>query len=206
MYFLTSKLDSGSYPVPLSVTITIMSEFPNLEKKLKEQLSRLGQEFVKIRGDRAHANVVEDIIVDHYGAKQPIKALSTIGMLGPQVLIVEPWDKDALEAIANAITKSQNGLTAVVDGDRVRVPFPPLSKERRDEFVKFAAEKAEEAQIRLRRTRDEERKELIEQERKKEVSKDDFFRAKEKLDKLFKEYSDKIDELKTVKEKELSTI
>jgi len=183
-----------------------MSDFPDVEKKLKEQLARLEQELVKIRSDRAHANVVEDIIVEHYGTKQPIKALGTIGMLGPQVLIVEPWDKDALEAIAGAITKSQNGLTALVDGDRVRVPFPPLSQERRDEFVKFAAQIAEEARVQLRRTRDEERKELIEQERKKEISKDDLFRAKEKLDKLFKEYSDKIDEKKSAKEKELSTI
>ena len=111
-----------------------MAEFPNVEKKLDEQIERIKNEFTKIRSGRAHAGVIEDITVDYFDVKQPLKALGSIGSLGPQTLIVEPWDKNALEVIAGAITKAQNGLQAVVDGDRVRVPFPPLSKERREEF------------------------------------------------------------------------
>lgn len=181
-----------------------MANFPELEQKLKQQIERLKDEFQKIRSGRAHAGVIENIIVDHYGTKQPVKALGTIGVLNAQTLTVEPWDKTALEPIAGAISKAQNGLSAVVEGERVRIPFPPLSQERREEFVKFATQKAEDAKIQIRRLRDEERKDLQKQEKNKDISKDEHFKAKESLDKICKEYFDKIDELRNGKEKELS--
>lgn len=183
-----------------------MADFPDLEKRLDEQIKRIKDEFTKIRSGRAHAGVIEDIMVDYFNSKQPIKSLGSIGSLGPQTLIVEPWDNNALEAIARAITKAQNGLQAVVDGDKVRIPFPSLSKERREEFIRFALQKAEEGKIVFRQIRDDELRELKRQEKDKEIGKDDFFRAKEKLEKIFKEYAEKIDKMKGDKEEELSTI
>jgi len=178
-------------------------EFPEIKKKLTEHLRRLEEELSKIRGGRANPALLEDIVVDLYESKQPIKALGSISVRDSQTIVIEPWDENSLEPIAKSITKSQNGLQAVVDGERVRVPFPPLSQERREEFIRFAAQKTEEMRIQLRRLRDNELKELKNQE---DISKDDFFRAKKKIDELFKEYSSKIDKLKENKEKELASI
>jgi len=181
-------------------------DFPNLEKKIKERIDHLNGELQKIRSGRAHPGVIEDILVDYFGAKQPVKALGSIRILGPQTLAIDPWDKNALDPIASAISKAENGLQAVVDGNSVRVPFPSLSEERRGEFVKLIGNKAEDTKIQLRQLRDEELKELKEQKTKGQTGEDDFFRAKEKLEKIFKENFNKIDETRENKEKEILTI
>jgi len=178
----------------------------DLEQKLKEILNYFLEQLQEIRAGRAHAGVIENIMVDSYGTKQPVKALGSISLQDARTLIVDPWDKGSLEDIANAITKSQNGLNAVVDGDKIRVPFPSLSEERRTEFIRLADKKTEETKIKLRRLRDEEMKSLQRAEKDKEISKDELFRTKEKLEKTFKEYTEKIEEERTRKTKELSTL
>lgn len=180
-----------------------MNSFPEIEKKLEGVLRHLTEELARIRSGRVTPAIIEDISVDYYGVKQPVKALGTIGSLDAHTLVVEPWDKNALEPIASAITKSPQGVQGIVDGNRVRINFPPLSKERRDEFIRFAGKKAEETRVRLRQIRDDELKELKNDEKNGRIGKDDFFRAKEALEKLFKQYFDKIESLKEAKEKEL---
>ena len=181
-------------------------EFLEVENKIKERLEYFNSELQKIRGGRASANTIEDIVVDYFGSKQPVKALGSIGSLDAQTLVVEPWDKNSAEAIATAITKSQNGLFAVVDGDRVRVPFPSLSQERREEFIRLVGNKTEEAKVQLRRLRDGEIKNLKKQEEAKEISKDYFLQSRDKLDEMFKKYAGQMEEKRAVKEKELSQI
>lgn len=181
-----------------------MSEFPDVTKKLDVALQSLAEELAKIRSGRVTPALIEDIAVDYYGVKQPVKALGTIGLLDARTLTVEPWDRNFLEPIANAITKSPQGVQGVVDGNRVRIVFPPISKERREEFIRLASKKAEETRVRLRQIRDNELKELKSDEKNGKIGKDDFFRAKESLEKMFKDYFDKIDSLKEAKEKELS--
>ncbi len=180
--------------------------FPEVEKSINERLDNLKKELRKIRTGRANPSIIEEIMVDYFGVKQPVKSLGSISSLGPQTLTVSPWDKKALEPISSAITKSQNGLQAVVDGDKVRIPFPPLSEERREEFIKFTNKKAEETRVQLRQLRDDEMKELKNQKDKGDIGEDDFFRAKERLEKLFKDYDNAINEVVSAKEKELSTI
>ena len=180
-----------------------MSEFPDVDKKLAGAMGFLDEELRRIRSGRPQAALIEDVLVDYYGTKTPIKGLGTIAVLDAQTLIVEPWDKSALEAIAGAITKSGAGLQAVVTGEKVRVPFPALSEERRREFIKIASKKVEEAKVRIRQIRDEEMKELNRREKDKEIGEDEKFRTKEKLEKLFKDHTDKIDQNLKKKEQEL---
>lgn len=176
------------------------------EKKIQPHIDFLKEELAKIRTGRANASLIEDIQAEVYGQRQPIKALGTIRSLDPQTLVIEPWDKGSVEPIANAITKEQNGLNAVPEGERIRVPFPPLSQERRQEFVKQATKKAEETKIKLRQLRDEVMKDLEQQEKGGDISEDEKFRTKKKLEETFKKYNDQIDELKEKKEKELSSV
>ena len=181
-------------------------EQKDVEKKIEGHMDYLKEELAKIRTGRANASIIEDLQVDCYGSKQPLKGLGTIRSLDPQTLVVEPWDKGAVQAIANAISKAQNGLNAVPEGERVRIPFPTLSEERRKEFIKFAAVKAEEVKIRLRQVRDETMKELEREEKAGTISEDEKFRQKEKFEELFKKNTKTIEEFKEAKEKELSTI
>ena len=182
-----------------------MAEFPEVTKKLEDAIKNLAEELSRIRSGRVTTALIEDISVDYYGARQPVKTLGTIGSLDARTLVVEPWDKNALEPIANAITKSPQGVQGIVDGNRVRINFPPLSKERRDEFIRFAGKKAEETRVRLRQVRDDELRELKKDEKNGKIGKDDFFRAKDRFEKMFKDYFDKIDSIKEAKEKELSS-
>ena len=177
----------------------------DLEQKIEGHLSYIKEELSKIRTGRASASLIEDIQVDYYGIKQPLKGLGTIRSLDSQTLVVEPWDKGAVQAIAASITKAQNGLNAVPESERVRIPFPPLSEERRKEFIKFAGQKAEETKIRLRQLRDDAMKDIERREKSGEIGEDEKFRQKEKLDDLFKKTTKTIEDLKEAKEKELST-
>ena len=179
-----------------------MAEFEATKSKLELLIRHFDEEMAKIRTGRPHVSAIEDIAVDYYGTPTPVKALGSIRTLDVHTLVVDPWDKKALEPIANAISKSELGINALVESDRVRIPFPPLSEERREEFKRLAGKKAEEAKVQLRQIRDEEMKRV----ERAETSKDEKFRTKEKLEKLFKEHSTKIEGLLIKKQQELSQV
>jgi len=181
-----------------------MKTIKEVENSIDLHISKLKEELAKIRTGRANASLIEDIQVDCYGTRQPVKALGSIRSLDPQTLVVEPWDKGSIEAIAGAISKAQNGLSAVPEGERVRIPFSPLSEERRNEFVRLAGQRAEETKISLRHLRDENMKALERAQKEGDISEDEKFRNKEKLEEIFKKASGNIDELKQKKEVELS--
>jgi len=164
-----------------------MAEFEATKSKLELLIRHFDEEMAKIRTGRPHVSAIEDIAVDYYGTPTPVKALGSIRTLEP---------------IANAISKSELGINALVESDRVRIPFPPLSEERREEFKRLAGKKAEEAKVQLRQIRDEEMKRV----ERAETSKDEKFRTKEKLEKLFKEHSTKIEGLLIKKQQELSQV
>lgn len=163
------------------------------------------KELAKIKTSRATPAMIEDIVVDCYNQKLPIKQLGTISAPQPRVIIVQPWDKTVLSDIEKAIRNSSS-YSPVVDGEIIRINIPPLSEEQRKEYVKIIAEKAEEIRISIRLDREKIWKEVQEMEKKGELREDDKFRAKDDLQKLIDNYNEKIDQLKTSKEKEVMTI
>jgi len=98
-----------------------------------------------IRTGRATPATVEDIVVDAYGQKMHIKELASIVAPEPRSLVIQPWDKGVVEAISGAIRKSEIGLNPVVDGQTIRLNIPPLTEERRKEFIKLLKQKTEES-------------------------------------------------------------
>lgn len=163
------------------------------------------KELAKIKTSRATPAMIEDIVVDCYNQKLPIKQLGTISAPQPRVIIVQPWDKTVLSDIEKAIRNSSS-YSPVVDGEIIRINIPPLSEEQRKEYVKIIAEKAEEIRISIRLDREKIWKEVQEMEKKGELREDDKFRAKDDLQKLIDDYNEKIDQLKIFKEKEVMTI
>ncbi|MEK7609248.1 MAG: ribosome recycling factor [Patescibacteria group bacterium] len=173
-------------------------ETQDFKNKLKETAGFLSAELAKIRSSRASPALVEDILVDYYGAKTQLKGLASIGSADVRTIVVEPWDKNAVDPIFKALSQGGLGAQPIVDGSKIRISLPPLTQERRLEMVKQVSQKTEEAKIRARRARDEAVK-SIQQEKSEDIK----FRKKEEIEKAMKENNQTLEDLKTKKEREL---
>lgn len=156
-----------------------------------------------IRTGRANPAMVEDIEVNYYDQKYRVKELASINTPEPRTVVIQPWDKGAVEAISGAIRKSDLGLNPVVDGQIIRLNIPPLTEERRKEFVKLLKQKTEDAKIKIRRVREEIWDKVQKMEKAGEIREDDKFKAKEELQKLIDDYGKKTEEMEKKKESEL---
>lgn len=177
----------------------------NLKPELETVLDFLKKEVLKIKTSRATPAMVEDIEIDCYGQKFPIKQLGTISVPQSRLIMIQPWDKSILSDIEKGIRKN-SGFNPVVDGEIIRINLPLLSEEQRKEYVKIIGDKTEETRISVRLHRDRVWKEIQEMEKKGELREDDKFRAKDELQKLIDDYNQKIEELKNKKEQELMTV
>ncbi len=173
-------------------------EIADFKNKLKSVAEFLGGELAKIRSNRISPSLVEDIQVDYFGAKTPVKGLASISLLDARTVVIEPWDKSVLETIAKALGQAGLGSQPVVDGEKIRFSLPALTQDRRRELVKMVSQKVEETKIKARRLRDEAVKDI-----QQEKSEDIKFRKKEEIEKAMKEHNQKLEELKNKKEKEL---
>ncbi len=156
-----------------------------------------------IRTGRATPALVEDVLVDYYGQKMRVKELATITAPEPRSLLIQPWDKGAVEPISGAIRKSEIGLSPVVDGQSIRLNIPSLTEERRKEFIKLLKQKTEEARVKVRKIREEIWDKIQDMEKNGEIREDDKFKGKDDLQKMVDEYNKKFEELEKKKETEL---
>lgn len=162
-------------------------------------------EAAAIRTGRASSSLVQDIPVEYLGTTLRIKELATITIPEPRVVLIQPWDKQALAVIEKGIRDSSLGLAPVVDGNSVRLTLPPLTEERRREFIKLLHHKMEEARIRARQVREDILKKVQAEVREKKAREDEVFRAKEELQKIIDDINKKLDDLAKKKEQELMT-
>lgn len=160
-------------------------------------------DIASIRTGRANPSLVENIEVDYYNQKFHIKELASISAPEPRTIVIQPWDKGVVEAIGGAIRKSDLGLNPVVDGQIIRLNIPPLTEERRKEFIKLLKQKAEESRIKFRRIREDIWDRVQKMERAHEIREDEKFKAKDDLQKLIDEYNKKIEDLEKKKEGEI---
>lgn len=177
----------------------------NLKTELDKAIEFLRSEFLKIKTSRATPAMVEDIEVECYDQRLPVKQLASINTPQPRLIIIQPWDKNILQVIGKAI-RSNSNLSPVVDGEIIRINIPLLSEEQRKEYGKIIADKAEEARISIRLHREKIWREIQEKEKKGELREDDKFRAKDDLQKLIDDYNKKIDEMKKNKESDIMTL
>ena len=123
------------------------------EEKMKKAVAAIKSEFAGVRTGRASAFLFDRINVDYYGTKTLLKQMASISTPEAQLAIIQPWDKSAIGAIEKAIMMSDLGVNPSNDGNVVRVPFPPLSEERRKDFVKLVKKMAEEGKVGVRNVR-----------------------------------------------------
>ncbi|MFZ5559758.1 MAG: ribosome-recycling factor, partial [Patescibacteria group bacterium] len=167
----------------------------DLRPELEKTVQFLKGELVKIKTSRATPVMVEDIEIDCYNQKFPIKQLASINVPQPRLITIQAWDKAILPDIERGI-RSKSSFSPVVDGDLIRINIPALNEEQRKEYCKIIADKTEEARISIRLHRERVWKEIQEMERKGEIREDDKFKAKDELQELIDDYNKKIEEMK----------
>jgi len=171
--------------------------------KMAKAISHLQGEFGSIRTGRASPVFVEKLRVDYYGSEVPLQQLAGFSVPEPRLLVISPYDKNAIKAIEKAIQASDLGITPNNDGQVIRLAFPQLTAERRKEMVKIVKHRAEEARVAVRNLRRTARHDLEAFEKEGELSQDDLDRAEKDLEKLTHEFVTEIDNLAAHKEQEM---
>jgi len=177
-----------------------------VEGKMKDALEHLREQFKTLRTSRASAQLVENLMVDYYGTKSPLRQMAQITIPAPNQIVIQPYDRNSLGDIENAIRNSDLNLNPVNDGKVIRLTLPPLTEERRRELSKIVATYAEEAKISIRNARGEAWDSVQDKVKSGEFTEDDKFDLKNDLQKLAEKYDKEIDELAKDKESEIMQI
>src|SRR5690606_17801720 len=123
------------------------------EQRMQKSIEALKADLSKVRTGRAHTGLLDHIVVDYYGTPTPIPQIGSVSLLDARTLTVTPWEKKLLSAVEKAIRDSDLGLNPASDGERVRVPMPALTEERRRDLIKVVRHEAENARIAVRNIR-----------------------------------------------------
>lgn len=177
--------------------------FKDADERMEKALGVIRHEFASIRTGQASSALVEDIKVDYYGTTLPLNQLSSISIPEARLIVIHPWDKKAIDPIMKTIQKSPLGLNPTTDGNVIRLQIPPLTEERRKELDRFIREKAEEGRIAIRNIRRDANQSIKTLEDEHKISKDEAFRAKEKVQEMTNDFIAKVDEVLSSKEKEI---
>lgn len=176
------------------------------EDKMLKTEQVVVNEFAGVRTGKASAGLVENILVEVYGSNMRLRELAGITTPEPRTLAITPWDLNSLHPIEKAIQKSNLGITPAIQGKTIRIFFPELSQERRQEFVKICRKMAEDGRVAVRHVRRDAMEQLKKHAHHSGVTEDDEEKAEKELQKLTDDYIAKIDAHLTHKEKEIMTV
>jgi ribosome recycling factor len=176
------------------------------EQKMKQAVAVAHEELNRIRTGRASPSFVEHMTIEAYGTSTPLNQLASISVPEPRLLIVTPYDRSIIGAIEKAIMGSDLGVTPSNDGEKIRLPFPQLTEDRRKEFVKVAHQRAEDGRVAVRNVRRHSKDELEKLQKDAKISEDDLKRAEKELQSKTDAHIAEIDELLVHKEKELREV
>lgn len=179
---------------------------PLFETGAQKALDHLHQELSTIRTGRANPAVIETMSVECYGATSPLQEVAAISAPEPRLLVIQPWDPSIVKDIEKALRQSNLGINPVVDGKLIRLPFPPMTAERRTELLKVVNTKAEETRVRLRAAREEAMKQLKNDEKSGVQSEDAVAVAMKGLQQAVEAKTAEIAGLVSRKTEEITTI
>lgn len=179
-------------------------------KIIKEQIEAtdawLRKEYGQLSTGRATPMLLDSIMIDSYGAKQPLKNIANIMVEDARTIRVSPWDSANIKPIESAITAASLPVSLAVDDKGVRVIVPQLTEETRRDLVKLLKKKHEEARVSLRQYRQETEKEIENAEKAGDFAEDEKFRLKEELQKMIDRANAGLDDIFATREKEVMTV
>lgn len=176
------------------------------ESKMTKSVDTLIRELTSIRTGRANPALIDRLMVPYYGTPTPLNQLATISAPEARLLLVQVYDRSQIGAVEKAIRTSDLGVNPASDGAVIRVPIPPLTEDRRREYVRLARQKAEEARVAIRNIRRDEVHRINELEKGGEIPEDDGKRALERLQKVTDEHVGRVDGLTERKEAEVMEV
>ncbi|TMD11246.1 MAG: ribosome recycling factor [Chloroflexi bacterium] len=176
------------------------------ETKMNKSVEHFGGELTHIRTGRANPALIDKIMVPYYGTPTPLNQLAQISAPEPRLLVVQVYDKSQIGAVEKALRTSDQGLNPANDGQVIRVPIPPLTEERRREYVKLVRQKAEDARVAIRNVRRDELHRIEQMQKQGEVAEDDSKRATGRLQKITEAQIEKVDALAGRKEREVMEV
>lgn len=176
------------------------------ESQMKKAVEATQRSFNTIRTGRANASLLDRVMVEYYGSPTPLKSLASINTPDATTITIQPYDKNTLTLIEKSISLSDIGLTPNNDGQVVRLNIPPLTAERRQEFVKMAGKLAEDGKVSIRNIRRDAVDSVRKQEKNSEISEDESRDLQDRIQELTDKYTAKIDELLAAKEEDISTV
>ncbi|MBI2330429.1 ribosome recycling factor [Candidatus Daviesbacteria bacterium] len=174
--------------------------------KIEAVLHHFKVEIAGIRAGRANPSLIENIPVSAYGSKMKLNELGNISAPQPSLLTVQVWDASVLQDVIKAIQEANLGLNPSNEGTMIRLPIPPLTAERREEFIKLLHKKIEEAHVSIRQIRQDFRNEWKKQSDEGQFGEDEFFRREKILQELIDKKIAEIESLGKLKQEELTQI
>jgi ribosome recycling factor len=186
--------------------VTIEETLHDAEQKMRGAVSFTQEELASLRTGRANPKLLDRVTVDYYGTQVPLNQLASFSVPEPRLLVLQPFDRNAMSAMEKAIMSSDLGLTPSNDGNVIRLAFPPLTEERRKDLIKMARDRGEEGRVSVRNVRRHAKEHLEREEKGHEISEDDLRRAEKELQRLTDQFVAEIDRVLEQKEKELGEV
>ena len=176
------------------------------EEKMQKTVQALETDFTMIRAGRANPNLLNKISVSYYGVMSPLQQVANISVPEARVILIQPWDKKLIKDIEKAILASDIGITPSNDGTSIRLVFPELTGERRQELVKDIRKKAEASKVAIRNIRRDAMEQLKKMAKASDITEDDQKDGEERAQKLTDQYIKNIDQATEKKAKEITTV
>lgn len=178
-------------------------DIKDTEKDFQKIIDFFQQDISSIRTGRANPSLVENILVDSYGSKMPLKQIASISVIDSRTISIQPWDHSIILSIEKALLQSDLGVNPIVDKNIIRISLPLLTEEYRKNLLKILGEKAEAAKISLRKSREDVWREIQDGFRAGKIKEDDKFKRKDELQELIESFNVKIDEICRRKKEEI---
>ena len=178
----------------------------NSDKRMQKSILALKDDLNTIRTGRASAALFEKIKVEYYSQQVPLNQVATISIPEARLVVIQPWDRSVLSEIEKVIQKSELSVNPNNDGKVIRINIPPLTEERRKEFVKLAKNKAEQCRVSIRNIRRDANEELKKKQKASDISEDDSKRGMDEIQKITDKYIAEVNDILEEKEKEILEI
>ncbi len=181
-------------------------EYSVIEEKMQKVIEHLKDELANIRAGRANPAILNKVMVDYYGTPTPINQVGSISVPEARQILVTPWDKSMLGSVERAIQKSDIGINPLNDGNCIRITFPELNEQRRKELVKECKSLGEESKVAIRNIRRDSIDKVKSSQKSGEITEDELKSSEEKIQKITDKYVDSIDNIISLKDKEIMEI
>lgn len=181
-------------------------DYTNLKERMEKATDMHSEKLSEIRAGRANPAILNKVKVNYYGTQTPINQLAAISVPEARLIVIQPWDANALREIEKAINEADIGINPNNDGKVIRLAFPELTEERRKELAKDVKKLSEEAKVAIRNIRRDGMEKAKSEQKEGNITEDELKGAEKDIQKITDEFIDKIEKITEAKEKEIMSV